>query len=89
MPAKHSAPVAIDEDMVAVVMGVSRVFFDGVVGSRRSCRRLWGVETNWCRRESQMKEGRENLKCSRWQGESGEHTCTSGDASRSERAHGD
>ena len=61
MPAKQSAPVAIDEDMVAVVMRVGGVFFDGVVGSRWSCRRLRGVETNWCRRESQMKEGREDI----------------------------
>ena len=52
MPAKQSAPVAIDEDMVAMVIRVSGVFFDGVVGSRWSCRRLWGVETDRCRRVS-------------------------------------
>ena len=80
MPAKQSAPVAIDEDMVAVEMGMSDVLFDGVVGGGWSCRRLWVVETNWCRRESQIKERREVLKCSRWRGESGEHMCASGDA---------
>ena len=56
VPAKDSAPVAIDEDMVAVVMCVT---LDGVVGGRWSCRRLRGVETNWCGRESRMKEGQE------------------------------
>ena len=59
MPAKHSAPVAIDEDMVAVVVRVGNVHSDGVVGVRWSCRRLRGVETNWCGRESRMKEGQE------------------------------
>jgi hypothetical protein len=60
VPAKHSAPVAIEEDMVAVVVRVCGVLSDGVVGSWWSCSRLRGIETNWCRGESGMKEGRES-----------------------------
>lgn len=57
MPAKHSAPVAIEEDMVAVVMLVCGVLSGDAAGVRWSCRRLWGVETKLCGRESLMKEG--------------------------------
>ena len=77
VPAKHSAPVAIDEDMVAVVMRVCGVLSDGAVCSWWSCSRLWGVETNWFGRESQMKERDETL-CSRRHSESGEATYASG-----------
>ena len=60
VPAKQSAPVAIDEDMVAVVVRVCGVLSSGAVDSRWYCSRLWGIETNWCGRECQMEERRES-----------------------------
>ena len=89
VPAKHSAPVAIEEDMVVVVARVCGVLSDGVVDSWWACSRLWGIETNWCWRESRMKEGREGSNALDGTVSQVRMRKLTGDASPCERVHGD